>query len=128
MAKNRGPVRKTIRDRLKIEDTKCENDLIVFFEINTLDEIVLIEEVEEYIAELKVLSKTYRHIHSELTIELGEAYIAQYPNYNKIQKDIIVGLKDAKTKLRNIKIEKGKLIKFETGYLNKMSCVLKKSL
>ena len=86
MAKNRGPVCKTIMDRLKIEDTKCENDLNVFFEINTLDEIVLIEEVEEYIAEFKELSKTYRHIHLELTIELGEAYVAQCPNYNKNSK------------------------------------------
>ena len=62
--------------------------------------------MEEYIAELTELSKTYRYIHSELTVELGEAYVVQYPNYNKNHENIIVGLKDAKTKLRNVKIEK----------------------
>ena len=115
MAKNRGYGRKTIIDRLKIEETKCENDLNVFFEINSLDEIVSIEEVEEYIKELKELSKTYRHTHSELTVELGDAYVVQYPNYNKIRENVILGLKDAKAKLRNSQIEKDKLMKLETG-------------
>ena len=113
--KNRGYGRKTIMDRLKIEETKYENDLNVFFEINSLDEIVSIEEVEEYIKELKELSKTYRHTHLELTVELGDAYVVQYPNYNKIHENVILGLNDAKAKLRNSKIEKDKLIKLETG-------------
>ena len=88
---------------LKIENLSCLNEIDSFFQINSIGEIELADELVTYVEELSDLGKNYRNIHSKLTVELGDTYGTEYPDFDKNNKKIIFGIKDAKKKLRELK-------------------------
>ena len=95
-----------LSDAVKISEIKCVGDIDDFFELNVLDEISDDEELDEYISQLTNLGKSYRDIHTDLSVVLGDTeYEAQYPKatFDAKRKNINESIQNAKRKLRSAK-------------------------
>ena len=95
-----------LSDAVKISEIKCVGDIDDFFELNVLDEISDDEELDEYISQLTNLGKSYRDIHTDLSVVLGDTeYEAQYPKatFDAKRKNMNESIQNAKRKLRSAK-------------------------
>ena len=95
-----------LSDAVKISEIKCVGDIDDFFELNVLNEISDDEELDEYISQLTNLGKSYRDIHTDLSVVLGDTeYEAQYPKptFEAKRKDVNESIQNAKRKLRAVR-------------------------
>ena len=67
----------------KLLELQIFDDIQDIYDTHILDELDGLEELEDVLAEVSMLTKKFRHIHVELKFRLGNDYNDSYPEFDK---------------------------------------------
>ena len=96
---------KTMTD-IEIQECKTEGDIYYFLGVYEPDELVTEVELNESLSLALQHCQTYRHLHTELKLALGEDHDLRYPKFEGILGRLTEYIETVRQKLRELKEDK----------------------